>query len=149
MKLLILLPISFLLQSCALTEAGSKVRLASQVGPACDFIGSVSASMGSRGFDQTGSIKNAAGAMGANWVVVTSYINGAPDTGEAYKCPEMTGSARRVDKVIELNTNSTLQEFSLNNDIEFKLQKLKELKDKGLIFEEDFNQKKNQILNSL
>lgn len=75
------------ISGCA-TERGQRVRLASRIGSQCEFLGNVSASLLSRGFFQTSSIKNSGADLGANWIVVTAIKNGEPDEGEAYKCPE-------------------------------------------------------------
>lgn len=143
---------------CAsLTQEGSLVRLAKQVGADCTFIGSANVPLMTNGGDNY--LKNHAANMGGNWVVVTGYkFEGAfqgnkPSSGEIYSCPTTGGSARIVNKTIDLNVNSRSTSSINNNTGDSnafqKLEKLKKLKDAGVITNKDFEIKKQELLKLL
>ena len=97
--------------------------------------------------------------MGGNWVVVTGYrwegafTGNKPSSGEVYRCSQMMGSARVVDKVIDYNINSkevTPEPTPISSDhIYEELRKLKELKEDGIITEDEFNKKKQELLEKI
>jgi hypothetical protein len=158
-KMIFIFLVAFVsLTGCAsLTPEGRKVRLASQVGSECEFIGSIDGSIWVNNGDNH--LKNQAAEMGGNWVVVTGYrwegafTGSKPSSGEVYRCPEMSGSARRVDKAIDLNVNSTNNTPTSNSknqdDVYVELKKLKQLKDDGIITEDEFNKKKKALLDKM
>jgi len=131
------------------------VRLASQVGEACQFIGATEASIWANKGDNQ--LKNQATKMGGNWVVVTGYkwegafLGNRPSSGDVYKCPEMAGSARVVDQTIDLNINSTRPNSTSpkENEVFGNLKKLKQLKDEGIITEDEYKTKKAELLDKL
>jgi hypothetical protein len=157
MILVCFIGICFMTGCASLSPEGSRVRLASQVGSNCEFLGSIDASIWVNKGDNY--LKNQAAKMGGNWIVVTGYkwegvfLGNKPSSGEVYRCPEMMGSARVVDKTIDLNVNSTKSTLvptgRSNNDIYGELKKLKDLKDSGVITEDEFNRKKQELLDKI
>ena len=155
MKNILVIIITIAFGGCAsLSEEGRQVRFASQVGQDCKFLGSIDGSVWINNGDNH--LKNEAAKMGGNWVVVTDYrwegvfTGSKPSTGEVYKCPELSGSARVVDKKIDVNVK-TFNEKS-NSDSEdtfYKLKKLKELYDKGVINSDEYENKKKSLLENL
>jgi hypothetical protein len=157
---LVIYVLLFLTLGCAqLSKDGGKVRLASQVGESCTFLGSVESSYMVNNGDND--LKNQAAIMGGNWVVVTGYkwegvfAGNKPKSGEVYKCPESKGSAKRVDSKIELDVNVNRDISSKANinqktdDSINRLEKLKKLKDEKLINDSDYEQKKKEIIDSI
>ena len=104
----ILLALSFLLSNCSsLSKEGATVRLASEVGPGCKFLSVVSASVMDSNGDNA--LRNQAAALGGNWVVITGHTwqgafkGNVASKGEVYACPQVGGSARRVDTSVRID----------------------------------------------
>jgi hypothetical protein len=133
-----------------LTGAGEQVRIGkSDPVDACIEVGTINGSgEGGSGEDRMTSaqneLRNRAAVQGANYVVmdaVESELHGLTISGRAFRCDRLPSNLAPSE--------SAPAASGAARDPEARLRKLKELLDKGLITQEDYDKRRAEILQSL
>jgi hypothetical protein len=154
-----------LLLSCttALTPAGSEVRVAKAAHGNCEELDIVYGSGSGGGYTSTeakmssaqNELRNKTAELGGNLVVLDAAggdINGLTISGRAFRCGDEPPTPVRV---VEDDTKARTREDSgeakadPEASAEERLQKLENLREKGLITDEEYDERRTKILDSL
>jgi Domain of unknown function (DUF4156)/Short C-terminal domain len=137
-----------------LTGAGQQVRIGKQ-DPAdgCTELGTVYGSSTGGGYASTedkmtsaeNELRNRAAEKGANYVVMDAIGSGLPGmtiSGRAFRCDRLPSNLAPA-------ANAAAGVVAPAGDPETRLRKLKELLEKGLITQDDYDRRRAEILQSL
>jgi hypothetical protein len=138
-----------------LTEGGQRVRIGkSDPVDGCVEIGTVYGSGEGAGYTSSeekmtsaqNELRNRAAAQGANYVVMDAIggdVHGMTISGRAFRCDRLPLNVAPSDSV------AAGAGTPASTDPEARLRKLKELLEKGLITQEDYDKRRAEILQSL